>query len=104
MYKRQLTANNPCQTSATATSNSIQVKVNASPAVLPINTGTVNITTASLCTLGSTVRYYDNTPYGTWSSSNPAVASVSSTGSGGNVTANTNGTETITYSLSLIHI
>ena len=83
-----------CDSAAT-----LNVTTKPSPAMTSINSGTANISTATLCTLGTTVRYYNNTPYGVWSSNNAAVASVSSTGSGGNVTANTNGTATISYSI-----
>jgi hypothetical protein len=94
-----LTANNVCQTTATAFSNSIQLIVKQSPAVAQITNGISTITSASLCTLGSTYKYYDATPYGTWSSTNPAVASVTGGSQAGVVTANTNGTATISYSI-----
>ena len=94
-----LTANNACQTSATATSNAIAMTVKASPSVAQITNGTSTITTASLCTLGAITRYYDATSYGTWTSSNPSVASVTGGSQAGNVTANTNGTATISYNV-----
>jgi hypothetical protein len=94
-----LTANNTCQTSATATSNAIAMTVKQSPSVAQITNGISAITTASLCTLGSTYRYFDATPYGTWSSSNPSVASVTGGSQAGVVTANTNGTATISYNI-----
>ena len=59
-----------------------------------------NITTTApgfeVCT-GSTIPLHDATPGGTWSSSNPGVASVSSTGV---VTGITSGTTIITYTIS----
>jgi hypothetical protein len=94
-----LTANNNCQTTATANSNAIQMTVKQSPSVAQITNGISAITTASLCTLGSTYRYFDATPYGTWSSSNPSVASVTGGSQAGVVTANTNGTATISYNV-----
>jgi hypothetical protein len=73
--------------------------VKQSPAVAQITNGITTITSATLCTLGSTYRYFDATPYGTWSSSNPSVASVTGGSQAGVVTANTNGTSTISYSI-----
>ncbi len=92
-----LTANNTCQTSATANSNTIQLTVNPSPAVAQItnSVGTV-VTTATMCTLGSNVRYFNTTQSGSWSSDAGSVASVDSKGV---VTANSNGTATISYSI-----
>ena len=94
-----LTANNPCQTSATANSNEITMTVKQSPAVAQISNGIATITSATLCTLGSTYKYYDAAPYGTWSSSNPSVASVTGSSQAGVVTANANGTATISYNI-----
>ena len=94
-----LTANNVCQTSATATSNAIAMTVKASPAVAQITNGVSTVTAASLCTLGKTTPYYNVTPYGTWSSSNPTVASVTGGSQAGNVTANVAGTATISYNV-----
>jgi hypothetical protein len=94
-----LTANNACQTSATATSNAITITVKQSPAVAQITNGIATITSASLCALGTTYKYYCATPYGSWSSSNPSVASVTGGSQAGVVTANTNGTATISYGI-----
>lgn len=65
------------------------VTVSAPTAVAPIAGST------SVCT-GSTITLSDATPLGTWSSSNAAVASVSSTGVVSGMTA---GTTTISYSV-----
>jgi hypothetical protein len=92
-----LTANNTCQTSATVTSNAITMTVKQSPAVAQITNGIATITSATLCTLGSTYKYFDATPYGTWSSSDPSVASITGGSQAGVVTTNTNGTATISY-------
>jgi ELWxxDGT repeat protein len=94
-----LTANNACQTSATANSNAITMTVKTSPSLAQITNGISTISSASLCTLGSTYKYYDATPYGTWSSSNPSVASITGVSQAGSVTANTNGTATISYNI-----
>ena len=94
-----LTANNPCQTTATAYSNAITMTVKQSPAVAQITNGMSTITSATLCTLGSTYKYFDATPYGTWSSSNPSVASVTGGSQAGIVTAKMNGTATISYNI-----
>ena len=94
-----LTSNSACATNAISNSNIVNMTVKALPAMTSITNGKSNVATALICSLGSITRYYNNTPYGTWSSNNPTVASVSSTGSGGNVKANTSGTATISYSL-----
>ncbi|MFY7964140.1 MAG: T9SS type A sorting domain-containing protein [Chitinophagaceae bacterium] len=95
----ELTANNVCQTTATANSNTIIVNVKTSPVVnqTQAQNGAV-ITAASICALGSasTTRFGNTTPFGTWSSSNPSVATVNYQGF---VTANSNGTATISYSI-----
>ncbi|MFY7965831.1 MAG: pectinesterase family protein [Chitinophagaceae bacterium] len=94
-----LTANNPCQTTPTAVSNTIQLTVKSSPVVNQIQNqaGTV-INSASICILGSagTTRYGNTTPFGTWSSSDPLVVSVNNQGF---VTGNSNGIATVSYSL-----
>lgn len=91
-----LTANNACQTSATANSNNIQLSVRNSPVVGQIkNQQGVIVTTGTMCTLGGTYRYGDTTYGGTWASSAPSVASIDSLGI---VTANSNGSTTISYS------
>jgi hypothetical protein len=94
-----LTANNNCQTTATANSNAIQMTVKQSPSVAQISNGISTITSATLCTLGSTYNYYCATGFGTWSSSNPGVASVAGRSLAAVVTANTNGTATISYNV-----
>ncbi|MFY7964141.1 MAG: T9SS type A sorting domain-containing protein [Chitinophagaceae bacterium] len=94
-----LTANNICQTTATANSNYVFLTVKTSPVVMQTQSqsGAI-ITSASICTLGSagTTRFGNVTPFGTWSSSNPSVASVNYQGF---VTGNTNGTATISYAI-----
>jgi hypothetical protein len=94
-----LTANNICQTTATANSNAIQMTVKQSPSVAQISNGISTITSATLCTLGSSYNYYCATGFGTWSSSNPGVASVAGRSLAAVVTANTNGTATISYNV-----
>jgi hypothetical protein len=94
-----LTANNTCQASAIANSNAITMTVKQSPSLAQITDGISTISSASLCKLGSTYKYYDATPYGTWSSSNPSVASIIGVSQAGVVTAKTNGTATISYNI-----
>jgi hypothetical protein len=67
--------------------------------IAQITNGNSIVTTASLCTLGSTYKYFNATSYGTWSSSNPSVASVTGGSQAGIVTAKMNGTATISYSI-----
>ncbi len=90
-----LTANNTCQTTATANSNTITLTVIPSPVL-----GTSS-NVSTFCTLGSVKTIYNtNTSNGgVWVSSNPSVASVSTAGNGasGAITANANGTANITY-------
>ncbi len=78
------TNNNGCINTATAT-----VTVTASPVVAAI-------TGASGTTVGSTAQLASTTTGGTWSSSNTAVATVSSTGL---ITGVAAGTATITYAV-----
>jgi subtilisin family serine protease len=89
-----LTANNTCQTTATAVSNVITVTVNASPAI-----GTSTI--ATLCTFGSTTRLYNTVPGGIWSSNNTNIATVANSvnSSTGIATAIANGTANISYTI-----
>jgi hypothetical protein len=94
-----LTANNACQTSATANSNAIQMTVKQSPGIATITNGISAINAATLCTIGNKTTYYNATGYGVWTSSNPAVASVSSASQVGVVTANANGTAVLSYSI-----
>ncbi len=90
-----LTANNTCQTTATANSNEIILTVNESPIV-----GTSS-SVSTFCTLGSVKAIYNTNTSGggVWVSSNPSIASVSTAGNGasGAITANANGTANITY-------
>ena len=91
-----LTANNLCQTTATANSNSIQLTVKTSPSI-----GSSTISAATLCSLGTTTTVYNSNTQGggVWSSSNPAIATVStSNGSVGTVTTVGYGIDTLTYS------
>lgn len=91
-----LTANNNCQTTATANSNAYTMYVKESPAV-----GTSSVVKSLLCAIGSTtVAQNSNTlGGGVWSSSNESVVTVTTeNGSGGTVTAVGNGTAVLTYS------
>ena len=80
-------------------SNSVTMVMKSAPSVAQITNGISTITAASLCTLNSTGKYYSATPYGTWSSTNPSVASVTGGSQAGVVTANANGTATVKYSV-----
>ncbi|MFY7963452.1 MAG: Ig-like domain-containing protein, partial [Chitinophagaceae bacterium] len=92
-----LTSNSACATNGTAFSNKIRMTVATLPIVLPISNNLgLNIATATICSLGTTVRYYNATPYGVWSSDNMSVASISGNGT---VTPNSNGTANITYTV-----
>ncbi|MCX6208219.1 MAG: hypothetical protein NTZ59_01655, partial [Bacteroidetes bacterium] len=96
-----LSANNPCQTTATATSNTITMTVNQSPAAPTIlSRFGNNTTTFAVCSLGTIESLYPSMKNGIWSSSNPSVATVAnggSTTSTSNVTAVSNGTANIVY-------
>ncbi|MCX6209981.1 MAG: pectinesterase family protein, partial [Bacteroidetes bacterium] len=98
-----LTANNPCQTTGTATSNAITMTVNQSPASATIGSQYGSNTTAfTMCTLGSQISLYPSVANGIWSSSNPSLATVGNGGSStstSNVTAVSNGTANIVYTL-----
>ncbi len=72
-------------------SASVFVSVNSSPSA-----GVITGTSAPVC-LGATTTFADTAMGGTWTSSNPAVASVSSTGIVSTLAA---GTATITYTVS----
>ena len=90
-----LTANNTCQTTATANSNTIQMLVNTSPAI-----GVSTLQSSTLCTIGGTTAAYNSNTSGGgyWTTSNPLVATIStSNGASGIVTAVGNGTATLTY-------
>jgi hypothetical protein len=96
-----LTANNNCQTTATANSNSIRLFVNQSPIAASIVSqfGTVT-TNFTLCTLGQKVSLYPTPTLGIWSSSNPSVLSVANTAPAAAVaTAHSNGVANINYTL-----
>jgi Secretion system C-terminal sorting domain/Bacterial Ig-like domain (group 2) len=88
-----LTANNSCQTTATANSNTRRMVVKTSPAI-GTSTGFV------MCTIGATAGIYNTNPgSGIWSSNNTNVATVAtSNGASGVVTAVSNGTVILTYS------
>ena len=64
--------------------------------IITVNPNPVAITGTFVLCQGSTVTLVDGTPGGTWSSSNPGVASISSTGL---VTGLSGGTTTDTYAL-----
>lgn len=92
----ELTANNSCQTTAFASSNTFTMTVLQSPAI-----GTSTITNATMCTINGTTNVYNSNTNGggVWSSSNPNIATVSTIGgASGIVTAAGNGSATITYS------
>lgn len=98
-----LAANNHCQTTSVATSNSIILSVNQSPALPTIlsqyNSTTTNIT---LCTIGQSIGLYPSISGGVWSSSNNLVATVANGGpttSSAYLTANGNGVASILYTL-----
>lgn len=91
-----LTANNTCQTSSTANSNTITLTVNPAPSI-----GTSTIASSTMCTINGTTNVYNSNTQGggVWSSSNSGIASVSTVnGASGVVTATGNGTATLTYS------
>ncbi len=95
-----LTANNPCQTTATAYSNIINLIVNRSPenAIIASEYG-LNTTTFTTCVPGKSVTLYPTPAVGVWASSNPAVATVANASGTSTATVNTiaNGTSTITF-------
>ncbi|MFY7965085.1 MAG: T9SS type A sorting domain-containing protein [Chitinophagaceae bacterium] len=92
-----LTANNACQTTALVNSNFIKLTVNPSPEIALItNDKGIALPKVIMCNLGSTTRFGNVTPYGAWSSDNNAVASINYQGI---VTAKSNGTTNITYSV-----
>ncbi len=96
-----LTANNICQTTATAFSNSIQLTVIPSPSIQPIkNSAGTTITSTTMCNIGSILRYYCSTQNGVWSSNSPGIASVDNKGI---ITANSNGLATISYSITSVN-
>lgn len=75
----EMTANNPCQTTATATSNSITLTVNTSPAMqanLNYKKGGI-VTSALICNVGDTLFLVNYSGIGgTWTSSNTSVATT----------------------------
>jgi hypothetical protein len=83
-----MTANNICQTTATATSNIKTITV-GNATILPAITGTT-----TLCSIVATTRLHNTVAGGVWSSSNAAVATINSSGV---VTAVANGVTSITY-------
>lgn len=90
-----LTANNACQTTATANSNTIIMTVKPSPAI-----GTSTISPSVMCIIGGTRNVYNSNTNGggVWSCSNTNVATVSTIGgANGSVTAQGNGTATLIY-------
>jgi hypothetical protein len=100
-----MTANNACQTTATANSNTITVSVKQSVSVTPIYNATSGIlsSTGLICAYGDTLKLVDYTPNGAWSSNNSSVASVvtapNTYGRVGNVIANADGVSTVNYNI-----
>lgn len=99
-----LTANNICQTTATANSNVITMTVQQSPVVPTITTQYGNNTTSfSMCTIGGKVSVYPSPAFGVWSSTSNGsvsqVARLNSTSYSADVTAIQNGTDTVKYTL-----
>ena len=91
----ELTANNECQTTAIAISNTIQMTVKQSPVI-----GTSTISLPTLCKVGATTNAYNSNTNGggVWSSDNTAIASVLTvSGATGIVTAIGNGTTALNY-------
>ena len=80
-------------------SNSVTIVLKAAPSVASITNGVTAISATTLCTLGSVSKYFSATPYGTWSTSNPSILSVTGSSQAGIVTANANGTATVRYSV-----
>jgi hypothetical protein len=98
-----LTANNACQTTATATSNAITLTVNQSPVAASISSQYNSSTTAlSMCTLGNSVTVYPSIANGVWSSADATTASVARVNSisySANIKAVANGTTNVIYTL-----
>jgi subtilisin-like proprotein convertase family protein len=89
-----ITSNNTCQTTSTSNSNEIVMTVNGSSAL----SAPAAITgTSSICTVGGLTYLANATANGVWASSNPGVATVSTNGK---VTAISNGSTIITYTIS----
>ena len=88
-----LSSFNTCQTSSTTTSNEITVTIN-SGATLAAPAAIAGTTTQ--CTVGASNYLKDATSGGTWSSSNPSVATINSIGY---VTSLSNGITVISYSI-----
>lgn len=89
-----MTSNNTCQTSATSTSNSIQITVNGAATLAAPASITGN---SSICTIGAVTNLANTTNGGVWASSNTSVATVSNKGK---VTGIANGNTIITYTVS----
>ncbi len=95
-----LEANNTCQTTATATSNALTLTVNQSPEVAAISSEYGTTTTAfTMCVAGKSVSLYPTPTVGVWSSSDPAIATVTNVSGTSSATVNAvaNGTATITF-------
>ncbi len=88
-----LSSFNTCQTSSTTNSNEITVTINAG-ATLAAPAAIAGTTTQ--CTVGASNYLKDATANGTWSSSNPSVATINTSGY---VTALSNGVTVISYSI-----
>ncbi len=86
-----LTSSLGCVTAPIASSNKIKLTVNSLPAVPSAISGTT-----TSCTIGGTNNLSNATNGGVWSSSNTAVATISNVGK---VTAASNGTSNITYTV-----
>lgn len=96
----ELTANNVCQTTPSATSNNVVLTVNASPSLATITSAASSNTTAlTMCKSGSVISLYPNPTVGVWASSDPSIVSVvNNTGtSSTSITAAANGTAVVTF-------
>lgn len=99
----ELTANNPCQTTAVVNSNSIALTVQQSPATPTIlSQYATNTTSIVICSIGNSVSLYPSISRGVWSSTNTSVATVANGGattSSSILTAVSSGTTVINYTL-----
>ena len=91
-----LTANNSCQTTATANSNTLKMIINSAPNI-GVSTG------GTICSIGG-IRQIHNTNTnggGVWTTDNPSVATITtSAGASGTATAVGAGTAIMTYTKS----
>ena len=88
-----MTANNTCQTFATASSNKMRMIINSAPNI-GVSTG------GAICTIGGTRPIYNSNTDGggVWTTDNPSVATITTAnGATGTATATGIGTATMTY-------